>query len=207
MSYKSRKGLWLEVVLSCTQREHILKACHSGPTAGHLGRTKTFYKISERYYWPGLYKDVKEFVSNCYVVFLHVCQRSFAQKYNIEKCFLYSVYQVKLCDLCQRTNTRKFDKIRPELHPVKVQSPWHHLGIDLIGPLPVTERNNKYILTVSDYCTKWVAAFPLASKVATGVATSLLQVKFVSWQARNGGGKGMIIHVIPSIFYVTHSYS
>lgn len=114
---------------------------------------------------------------------------------------------MKLCDLCQRTNTRKFDKIRPELHPVKVQSPWHHLGIDLIGPLPVTERNNKYILTVSDYCTKWVAAFPLASKVATGVATSLLQVKFVSWQARNGGGKGMIIHVIPSIFYVTHSYS
>lgn len=73
MSYKSRKGLWLEVVLSCTQREHILKACHSGPTAGHLGRTKTFYKISERYYWPGLYKDVKEFVSNCYVVFLYVC--------------------------------------------------------------------------------------------------------------------------------------
>ena len=59
---------------------------------------------------------------------------------------------MKLCDLCQRTNTRKFDKIRPELHPVKVQSPWHHLGIDLIGPLPVTERDNKYILTVSDYC-------------------------------------------------------
>ena len=50
MSYKSRKGVWLEVVLSCTQWEHILKACHSDPTAGHLGRTKTFYTISERYY-------------------------------------------------------------------------------------------------------------------------------------------------------------
>ena len=89
----------------------------------------------------------------------------------------------------------KFDKIRPELHPVKVQSPWHHLGIDLIGPLPVTEWDNKYILTVSDYCTKWVAAFPLTSKAATGVAISLFQVKFVALMGQKREGKG-IFHVI-----------
>ena len=52
-------------------------------------------------------------------------------KYNIEEIFLHSVYKVKLCDLCKQTKPRKFDKIRPELHPVNVQSPWHHFGIDL----------------------------------------------------------------------------
>ena len=83
MSYKSRKGVWLEVVLSCTQREHIPKACRSDPTAGHLGRTKTFYKISERYYWPGLYKEVKKFVSIC----SYICWRRLHSKYNIEEIF------------------------------------------------------------------------------------------------------------------------
>ena len=78
--------------------------------------------------------------------------------------------QVKLCEECQRTNTRTFDKVRPELQPVKFQTPWHHIGIDLVGPLPISERNNLYILTLSDYCTKWVEAVPLESKLATGIA-------------------------------------
>jgi len=36
-----------------------MKSCHNDATAGHLGRNKTFYKdICERYYWPGIFKDV-----------------------------------------------------------------------------------------------------------------------------------------------------
>ena len=84
--------------------------------------------------------------------------------------------QVKFCEECQRTNTRTFDKVRPELHPVKVQTPWHHIGIDLVGPLPISERNNLYILTLSDYCTKWVEAVPLESKHATGIAAALFKL-------------------------------
>ena len=78
--------------------------------------------------------------------------------------------------MCQHTNTRTFDKTKPELHPIKVQSPWHHIGIDLVGPLPITARNNRYILTLSDYCTKWVDAVPLESKCATGIALALFKV-------------------------------
>ena len=48
MQYKTRKGMWLEVIFSKHQRKQIMEFCLSDPTAGHLGRTQTFYKVSER---------------------------------------------------------------------------------------------------------------------------------------------------------------
>ena len=51
------------------------------------------------------------------------------------------------------------------LHPVPVHAPWHHVGIDFIGPIhPTSKRGNKFVLTISDYFTKWVEAIPLPSK-------------------------------------------
>ena len=47
------------------------------------------------------------------------------------------------------------------------------IGIDLIGPLPVTPSGKKYILTVIDYFSKWAEAFPLPDKTALGVAQCL----------------------------------
>ncbi len=37
------------------------------------------------------------------------------------------------------------------------------MGMDLIGPLPETTRGNKYIVTVTDYFSKWAEAAPLPS--------------------------------------------
>ena len=62
MQYKTRKGMWVEVIFSKHQRKQIMQSCHSDPTAGHLGRTRTFYKVSERFYWPGIFKDVEKIV-------------------------------------------------------------------------------------------------------------------------------------------------
>ena len=67
-------------------------------------------------------------------------------------------------------------KAAPELHPVPVVSPWHHLGIDFIGPLTPSAHGCRYILTVSDYFTKFVQAFAMESKHATGVANALFKV-------------------------------
>ena len=30
---------------------------------------------------------------------------------------------------------RKLDIVTPEMYPVPVKSPWHHIGIDFIGPI------------------------------------------------------------------------
>ena len=66
--YKTRKELWVEVIMDKSQQVQIIKACHSDPAAGHLGRTRTFYKASERYYWPGIYNQVSQFVSVAYLL-------------------------------------------------------------------------------------------------------------------------------------------
>ena len=44
----------------------VLKECHdSSLTGGHLGVSKTYLKISERYYWKDMYKETKEYVRGC----------------------------------------------------------------------------------------------------------------------------------------------
>lgn len=138
----------------------IVKSCHIEPTSGHLGIKKTFYRITERFTWIGIYKYVKNVVS---------------LKCNMNCTYIY--IQVSSCDECQRVK----DKIctsRPELH-VPVHSPWHHIGLDFVGPIsPVSTQGNRYILTVSDYFSKWVCAFALPNKEATGVAVTLMKVKY-----------------------------
>jgi hypothetical protein len=43
----------------CSMRENLVKEKHSGGLAGHFGHDKTFAKLSESYYWPGMRADVK----------------------------------------------------------------------------------------------------------------------------------------------------
>ena len=49
--------------------------------------------------------------------------------------------------------------------------------MDLIGPLKETPRGSKYILTVTDYFSKWAEAEPLMDKSATSVADVLYSVR------------------------------
>ena len=42
--------------------------------------------------------------------------------------------------------------LSPELHLVPGKSPWYHVGVNFIGPLKKSGKENKYILTLSDYC-------------------------------------------------------
>ena len=42
-----------------------------------------------------------------------------------------------------------------------------------VGPLPETPRGNKYIITATDYFSKWPEAAPLRDKTAVGVADFL----------------------------------
>jgi hypothetical protein len=81
----------------------------------------------------------------------------------------------KKCETCQKVNNR-FDKQRPELHPIPVSDVWKRIGIDLIGPLPESEKGNKYIITATDYFSKWPEAAALPDKTAIGVANFLLSL-------------------------------
>ena len=72
---------------------------------------------------------------------------------------------------------KKLTSERPELHPVAVKSPWYHLGIDFVGPIsPPSKDGNKYILTVSDYFTKFARAKALPPKKAVPIVSALREV-------------------------------
>jgi hypothetical protein len=43
----------------------LLQAYHDSPTSGHLGINKTWYKIRDRYFWPGMYNNIKKYVLSC----------------------------------------------------------------------------------------------------------------------------------------------
>ncbi|XP_056132883.1 uncharacterized protein LOC130109943 [Lampris incognitus] len=72
---------------------------------------------------------------------------------------------VSTCEQCQ-----KFEKVKtesPELKPIKPVAPWHMIGVDLIGPLKASQKGgNTYLLTATDYFTKWVEARPILAKQA-----------------------------------------
>src|SRR5579871_816993 len=49
----------------------IMARTHSSAPAGHPGRNKTANLLARSYFWPGLTKDVIQYVRNC-----HLCKRS-----------------------------------------------------------------------------------------------------------------------------------
>ncbi|CAB4441357.1 unnamed protein product [Rhizophagus irregularis] len=74
---------------------------------------------------------------------------------------------VKSCDSCQR---RGKPIGKHELNVIKVKKPFYQIGIDVVGPLPITERNNRYIVTAIDYFTKWPEARALETADAKEIA-------------------------------------
>ena len=51
--------------------------------------------------------------------------------------------------------------------------------MDLNGPMNVTPRGNKYIITLTDYFSKWAEAAPLPDKSALGVANFIYSVSCI----------------------------
>ncbi|KAK3084679.1 hypothetical protein FSP39_017315 [Pinctada imbricata] len=52
--------------------------------------------------------------------------------------------------------------------------PGERVAMDILGPLPVTHKGNKYILVIQDYFTKWAEAVPLPDMEAKTVAQAFI---------------------------------
>lgn len=64
------------------------------------------------------------------------------------------------CDQCQKRNKKRDT---PEISSAKiVPKPFYHVGIDVIGPLPITLTGKRYIVVAIDFFTKWVEARSVA---------------------------------------------
>ena len=58
-----------QIVVPKIYRSEILSLAHETPMSGHLGVKKTYHKILNHFYWPGLKTDVSNYCRSC-----HTCQ-------------------------------------------------------------------------------------------------------------------------------------
>ena len=87
---------------------------------------------------------------------------------------------INRCEQCQkRANPPKTH--RHSLVEWTPSYPFHHIGIDFMGPLPMS-NGNQHILLIGDHFSKWYEAIPLPDQTASTTATALLE----NWICRFG---------------------
>ncbi|GFU01032.1 retrovirus-related Pol polyprotein from transposon 412 [Trichonephila clavipes] len=93
---------------------------------------------------------------------------------DVEKC-------CRTCDPCAaRNGLRKRTRGRLQLY--NVGAPFERIAFDILGPLPRSSEDNKNILVVIDYFTKWPEAYPIPDQEASTGAEVLVQ----HWISRFG---------------------
>jgi hypothetical protein len=92
---------------------------------------------------------------------------------------------IRTCDTCQR---RGKPTRTESLHPIQVGQPFDRIGIDIVGPLTVTKDGNRYIITATDYLTK----YPEARAVKNADASTTAQFIFEDIICRHGAPKEIL---------------
>lgn len=133
-----------QLVVPKNRRHLVLQKAHSSPLAGHMSTNRTRYRVYSNFFWPGVDKDIKEYV--------------------------------KTCEICQKAR-----------HPGKggkselgnmniITTPFAKVAIDIIGPLEMSDRKNRYILTLVDMATRWPEAIPLPNITTPVVIEALSNI-------------------------------
>src|SRR5436853_2990142 len=66
---KKKEGQLIKVIRNF-ELEPLLYMMHNDPTSAHFSTDTMFNKIKERYYWPQMYENIREYVRSC-----DACQR------------------------------------------------------------------------------------------------------------------------------------
>eukprot|EP00253_Pinus_taeda_P034131 PITA_34131 len=76
---------------------------------------------------------------------------------------------MRKCQVCQTIAGRQKKPSLP-LQPVNIEQPFSQWGLDIIGEIvPHSSKQHRYILTTTDYFTKWVEAVPLKTANAKNI--------------------------------------
>ncbi|XP_060592414.1 uncharacterized protein LOC132747116 [Ruditapes philippinarum] len=81
------------------------------------------------------------------------------------------------CDICQRTISKgRISKVTLGKMPL-IDTPFKRVAVDIVGPIePMTDRKNRYILTMVDYATRYPEAIALPSIETVRVAEALVDM-------------------------------
>jgi transposase InsO family protein len=102
----------------------------------------------------------------------------------LKKCFYWPGMKSAVRDwirTCPKCGARKRPQktSRAPLNTYRVGAPMDRLSSDILGPFPVSERSNRYILVVMDNFSKWVEAYPIPDFTAETVARTIVY-EFIS---------------------------
>ena len=73
------------------------------------------------------------------------------------------------CDKCTARKTPKGKRHAP-MGLYQMGEPMERVSMDILGPLPVSEKGNRYVLVVCDTFTRWIEAYPLQNQEASTIA-------------------------------------
>ncbi len=73
------------------------------------------------------------------------------------------------CATCQKTSPKVI--YRNPLVPLPIiETPFHRIAMDILGPLPKSSQGHRYILVILDYATRYPEVIPLRAATAKAVA-------------------------------------
>ena len=78
------------------------------------------------------------------------------------------------CDLCA-SRERPTHTPQVPLRTYNVGTPLERVALDILGPLPDSDRGNKYVLIIGDYFSKWTEAYVIPNQETTTVARVLVE--------------------------------
>ena len=94
-------------------------------------------------------------------------------KYFWINCYKNVIDYVTKCEVCQRRMLRKHNaELQGHVTP---NYPMEIIGIDTVGPFVTSDNGNNYIVTVIDWYTSWLEAYPVQNKEANTIAKVLLE--------------------------------
>ena len=77
------------------------------------------------------------------------------------------------CTICQCTKPPK--PTHAPLTTVPIGRPWEMVAVDVLE-VPVSQHNNRYLLVIQDYMTKWAEAIPIPNQTAGRITKELIKV-------------------------------
>ena len=88
---------------------------------------------------------------------------------------------VRCCPVCERSSKKVSPGVAP-LGSLQTGYSFECVGIDLVGPLPISHRGSRFILVAVDHFSRWAEAYPLSDIRAETVTRSLVE----NWVSRYG---------------------